>query len=188
MGTEQEVSTTMDSVNYTELMMKVFAEIKTKLFWLQGEDVIVQHDGAPPHVKAESNLNAAGATGEWNIKMLRQPAQSPDMNILDLGLFHSMKMRNTKDIGQVNTVAELIAAVTKTYNAYDAVTLGHVWARLFANYSEILLHEGSNDMKSPHHPDIKKIVKVGTENCHLKIKAGAWDAAHIVADALRNTV
>ena len=32
------------------------------------------------------------------------------------------------------------------------------------------------------------MVKVGTENCHLKIIAGAWDAAHIVAGTLSNTV
>ena len=42
-----------------------------------------------------------------------------------------------------DAVAELIATVTKTYNDYDydAVTLWHVWARLFAKYSEILPHK-----------------------------------------------
>ena len=45
-------------------------------------------------------------------------------------------------------------------------------------------------MKSPHHPDMKNKVKDGTEDCHLKITAGsgAWDVAHVDADALRNTV
>ena len=39
--------------------------------------------------------------------MLRQAVQSPDMNILYLGLFYSMKMRNNREFEQVNTVAKL---------------------------------------------------------------------------------
>ena len=55
----------------------------------------VQHDGAKPH-NGMGNLvvlTAAGLAHGWNIKFITQPAQSPDLSILDLGFFSSLKSR-----------------------------------------------------------------------------------------------
>ncbi len=35
----------------------------------------------------------AGSTGGWVLKIETQPAQSPDLNILDFGFFDSLKVR-----------------------------------------------------------------------------------------------
>ena len=57
--------------------------------------VVVQHDGAPPHVGkgAEKQIDDFGETLDPPIKIKRQPAsasQSPDTNICDLSFFWAL--------------------------------------------------------------------------------------------------
>ena len=55
----------------------------------------MQHDGA----RAHTGMNAMQLITEyirqnnWNIKLITQPPQSPDLNVLDLGLFNGMKKK-----------------------------------------------------------------------------------------------
>ena len=50
-------------------------------------------DSASSHTSGgvEDTLNRHGSTVGWNIKMVQQPAQCPDLNINDLSFFHSLK-------------------------------------------------------------------------------------------------
>ena len=54
-----------------------------------GKPVIVQQDGASPHV-GKGNLEylrQEGRENGWKIKVATQPAQSPGLNVNDFGLF-----------------------------------------------------------------------------------------------------
>lgn len=66
----------------------------------------IQQDNAKLHASPfDLEILTAGSKGGWNIQLTFQPSNSPDMNILDLGLFASLQslqyrkhMRNIKDI------------------------------------------------------------------------------------------
>jgi hypothetical protein len=63
--------------------------------WLKGKEVIIQQDGASPHV-GRGNIeyfNQEGRKDGWKIQVVTQPPQSPDLNVNDLGFFRSLKCR-----------------------------------------------------------------------------------------------
>ncbi|KAG2813444.1 hypothetical protein PC129_g22588 [Phytophthora cactorum] len=74
------------------LINKVFAAIRAVWPGCKRRYIRVQHDNASPHAVAASPivLQAAKEDG-WDIRMEFQPPKSPDMNILDLGIIHSIQ-------------------------------------------------------------------------------------------------
>ena len=55
----------------------------------------MQQDGASPHTgkKNPEILTSAGMGRGWMVELVTQPAQSPHLNVNDLGFFASLKMR-----------------------------------------------------------------------------------------------
>ncbi|CAM9669753.1 unnamed protein product, partial [Ectocarpus fasciculatus] len=55
--------------------------------------IVIQQDGATPHTGCAvvEIINQYIQQHHWNCTLVTQPAQSPDLNMLDLGLFHGMK-------------------------------------------------------------------------------------------------
>lgn len=67
-----------------------------------------QHD-ARPHLKADDDmLTAACRRDGWNLTFKNQLPKSPDLNVRDLGLFHSIQALMYQK--PPSTVMELIAA------------------------------------------------------------------------------
>ncbi|CAM9174044.1 unnamed protein product [Choristocarpus tenellus] len=67
--------------------------IKTKMPWFQGKHVVVQQDSANhPHTgKGNSEiLSGAGKSEGWSIRLVTQPSNSPDLNIMDQCFFRSL--------------------------------------------------------------------------------------------------
>jgi hypothetical protein len=64
----------------------VLDTIKEKLPWKSNKTLKIQQNGARPHTGHNSNarIAAAESTEGWKITIFNQPAQSPDLNILDL--------------------------------------------------------------------------------------------------------
>ncbi len=53
---------------------------------------MLQHDNAPAHVPGgDPDIVSAGNCGRTNIDLVPQPPNSPDLNILDLGLFNGLQ-------------------------------------------------------------------------------------------------
>ena len=52
----------------------------------------------------------AATGGNWDIQMVRQPARSPDLNILDLGFFRSLQSQQWAS-GFANTLEEMVEKV-----------------------------------------------------------------------------
>ncbi|CAN0032365.1 unnamed protein product, partial [Choristocarpus tenellus] len=77
---------------YTEELLPA---IKTKMPWLQGKHVFVQQGSATPHMgKGDSEIiSGAGKTEGWSIRLVTQPSNSPDLNMMDLCFFRSLKCR-----------------------------------------------------------------------------------------------
>ena len=57
-----------------------------------GKRIVIQMDNATPHVKNDNpEWLAAKANWRFDIDLICQPAQLPDCNILDLGLWNSLQ-------------------------------------------------------------------------------------------------
>ena len=64
--------------------------------------------------------------GGWQIRLICQPANSPDMNILDLGLFRALQ--SVQQANPTNTKDELIAVVQETFKNPPSRKFIKVWS------------------------------------------------------------
>jgi hypothetical protein len=78
-----------------------------------------------------------------------QPAQSPDTNILDLGIFASMQAEAHK-LKQAKNVDELIENVLKAHQQYDHYKINKIWLTHQTVCDQILISLGGNKYKLPH--------------------------------------
>ena len=119
---------------------------------LKGKRVVFQHDGAKAH-NGKGNLaalNIAGKEDGWDIEVVTQPAQSPDLNKLDLCLFHGLQ-RSTNKIKANNPGKEnMINAVLQAYEEYDVATIERVEGLQHEVYRCILRDGGGNQFDMPH--------------------------------------
>jgi len=59
---------------------------------LRGQTIYIQQDNAPSHVPGDDEEFAmAVAQIGLDIQLVNQPANSPDLNVLDLGFFASLQ-------------------------------------------------------------------------------------------------
>jgi len=154
-GTWETHPRNIDGEYYIDLMIGpggVVDKIKEKLHWKQDIPLFIQQDGASPHTKGGNFelIAQAGHQGGWNISLVTQPAQSPDLNILDLSFFHALKSRASKVKNRARNIDELITNITAEYDVYDRHTLDHMWAHLYACWNCILKDNGGNQYKAPH--------------------------------------
>ena len=113
--------------------------------------VVIQLDGAKPHVARgiQEELQAECLKDGFRITIQRQPPQSPDLNILDLGLFHSLQ-RRAVELKEGGSLIDIVDAVNSAFASYDPDTLEQVWRALFSVQESVLEHEGGNDFAVPH--------------------------------------
>jgi hypothetical protein len=94
-GDEFEQDVTVDADKYVEVMtQQVIPDIRARMS--RYDVVVVQHDGATPHTGQDAEeriLKAVNTPGARPIvRLVRQPAQSPDLNVNDIGLLHSINV------------------------------------------------------------------------------------------------
>ena len=83
----------------------------------------MQQDNAPAHrINDDPEVVAVGTADGWNIKLINQPANSPDTNILDLFFFNSIQA--LQDQTTLNTVDEVIAEVRRVFEQQETAVLG----------------------------------------------------------------
>lgn len=147
-GTPKWVNETIDRVKYRELLLeKVLPCVKAK--W-PGGDVFIQQDGARAHLPVDDLLFREGVSNlgvNYSIKLYFQPANSPDLNILDLGFFRAIQSFN--DTSPQNEF-DLIDGVKQAYWSYPPHKINRVFLTLQACMNEILNCGGDNTYKLPH--------------------------------------
>jgi len=152
-GDIYEKDVTMDAARYVDIMIEhVLPAISDAFRPLGVSQVVVQHDGAPPHVGkfAEVFIDEFGAYLDPPIKIKRQPSQSPDTNICDLSFFRALaaciaKLRSgsEKRLVQFN-LEQLAADVREAFWAYSPDTLDGMWAYKSEIMSKIIEADGGN--------------------------------------------
>ena len=114
-----------------------------------GETIYIQQDNARPHVLPDDPefLAAVAKTG-LDIRLIQQPACSPDLNVLDLGFFNSIQ--SLTDSRSPRTLQELIKGVLEEFEGYDSSKLNKIFLSLQCCMIEIMNHGGGNDYSPPH--------------------------------------
>ncbi len=129
-------------------------------------------DGARAHVKFWKDLNELGARrrqidGQKTpiSRFVRQPANSPDTNVLDLCFFRSLAKLVSKKERKLKQGYEGKEAfwthVVKTFDDYhDERTMNRCWRMKSAVVQSILDAQGTNDYELPHgYIELKPIVE-----------------------------
>ena len=172
---------TIDADFYKHLLLMpggVIATAKEKMPWMRGRRLKIQHDGARPHTAGglEDEVHAVSSTEGWHISMVRQPAQSPDLNIMDLGLFHSLKVHVIQLKEGAHNIDHLIQKVRTVFESYPSHTLDSIWGHQVACWNSVLHAMGSNQYKAPHHGGTVLQKEEGSA-VDLNIDADAYNAA-----------
>lgn len=112
--------------------------------------ILLQQDNARPHISdSDLEFKEAATKNGFNIQLVFQPPQSPDLNILDLCLFRSVQSIQHQSFPK--NLDELITRVQDAYDFYDPQKIKFAWLQLQYVMTEILKVKGGNNYKNPHH-------------------------------------
>lgn len=126
------------------------------------EKIILQLDRALPHTGHRTEkLKEYVLNNNLNMKVLFQPANSPDLNVNDLALLRSLQVRSESlrhdyDTGEMESIVRSIEAA---FDSYDENTLKAAFAHLFSIYNHVLQTLGDNDFGNAHSHSRSKLKK-----------------------------
>lgn len=181
-GDEWEQDCNVTSEWYRNCMIKeggILDTICEQMPWMIGRRVYVQHDGAPGH-NGMGNVQMfedESIRGEFTLLVRTQPAQSPDLNVNDLGFFRSLKSRvnHFKDRG--GSLMNMIDSVYEMWSVYDNETLTRLWAVQAEYYRQILRDLGGNQFQNPH-SGVRKRERAGDPIIDLQVDAEDYQIAY----------
>jgi hypothetical protein len=110
------------------------------------ETIFIQQDNARAHIlRDDPTFLATVKEMGWDIRLMQQPANSPDLNALDLAFFSSIQSITVRYAP--NTLQELIEPVEKAYDEYPVDILVKVFITLQSIMIEVMKDEGGNVYK-----------------------------------------
>ncbi|XP_021753800.1 uncharacterized protein LOC110719208 [Chenopodium quinoa] len=143
----------------TMLLNNVIPAIKSKWPPHLFKDIWIQWDNVRPHqIPKNEEFIAACQSNGFTIQFIYQPAQSPDLNVLDLGLFNVIQYIQYQSFPK--NLEELIDKVKEAYDLFNLVLNKHCWITLQCCMEEILKHLGGNNFTPPHKGK-KRLERIG---------------------------
>lgn len=132
------------------LVNKVLPAIKEK--WPEedrGRPIIIQQDNAKTHISVHDPEFVAAATSEgFDIRLTCQPPNSPDTNILDLGLFAALQSLFQKS--SPRSLKDIVTKVVQAWDEYPVVRSNRVFLTHQTCMREIMRLKGEHKYKIPH--------------------------------------
>ena len=136
---------------YCELLIsKLLPVIVEKWPWTDrlSRKIWIQQDGAKSHINTDDNeFKEALQDQEINAGLYTQAANSPDVNLLDLGFLRAIQSFN--NVAPKNK-EELIQSVQDAYTNYPRKRLNLTWLTLHSVFNQIILCNGDNDYNIKH--------------------------------------
>ncbi|ETV74054.1 hypothetical protein H257_11366 [Aphanomyces astaci] len=126
---------------------KVVPSIKER-FPSRSKRVVLQHDNATPHGSIDEDALAAVSTDGWTFVVRRQPPNSPDLNVLDLGFFASIQSLQYKMVSR--SMDDVIDATLSAFEVLSSDKLSSIFLTLQAVMRLVMEHHGDNNFKLPH--------------------------------------
>ena len=125
-GTLEENSIKVSAEVYRKFMKeKVIPKIRERLKWKKGVVITIRHDGAKPH-NGKGNKEFFEKWGRkygWIFEFERQSPQSPDVNVLDIGVFNGLQAKSDEYRMNSSKVLDMVAES----DAPSTITLGSSW-------------------------------------------------------------
>lgn len=129
------------------------------------ETIYIQQDNARPHItQLDSEFVEAACKDGFDICLLCQPPNSPDLNVLDLGFFREIQSLQHQEAPK--TIDELVCAVEKSFENFPSQSLNEVFLSMHACMIEIMKVDGGNNYKLPHLGK-SKLLRNGNLPMHL---------------------
>ena len=142
-----------------------------------GQTIFLQQDNAKPHILPnDQDFKDAVAKTGMDIQLVQQPANSPDVNVNDLGFYNSIE--SLTNCRSPRTLNDLIRDVQEEFNGYDPHTLNKIWLSLQTCMTEVLNHSGGNGYKIPH-------VGKSTLEAQNRLPTTTWCPAKVYENALK---
>jgi hypothetical protein len=163
------------------LIEKVFPDIRS--VWPQSSEpgpieVFVQQDNAKPHPSpSDPIIIEEGDKDGFKIRLVCQPPNSPDTNVLDLGFFRAIQSLQHQKAP--NVIDELVSAVIASFNEMEKEKLNDVFLSLQNCLISVMKVHGGNNYKLPHMGK-GRLARLGrlpiNLQCPTDILEGALDA------------
>ncbi|KAF7801620.1 mariner transposase [Senna tora] len=149
------------------LIQKVLPAIKEK--WPRedtGCPIIIQQDNARTHIDLDdAEFCRVASEDGFDIRLMRQPPNSPDINVLDLEFLSAIQSLQYKE--SPKTIDELIGVVVKTFEDYPTIKSNRIFLTLQLCMIEVMKAKGSHKYKIPH---INKDQLERTHQLHSQIR------------------
>ncbi|RHZ08023.1 hypothetical protein DYB31_006442, partial [Aphanomyces astaci] len=161
-GTIVPTIVNVDAVLYRDYVItRVVPAIKAK-FPSVNKKVVLQHDNATPHGAITDAILACVSTDGWTFVVQRQPPNSPDLNVLDLGYFASIQSLQNKVVS--HSIDDVIQSTLEAISSEKLENVFHTFQAVMR------LVNGSNHFPLPH---LKKDAKrcAGTLSANLSCPA-----------------
>ncbi|KAL1569271.1 hypothetical protein AAHA92_00767 [Salvia divinorum] len=131
------------------IVHKIIPAISDKWPHHASKEIFIQQDNVKPHISNhdkdfEATVNAQG----FNMKIICQPPNSPDTNVLNLGFIR--EIQSLQDDKPEKGVDNLVRNVCSSYEELSPQTLNKVFLTLQTCLREILQVKGSNNYRIPH--------------------------------------
>ena len=133
-----------------------------------------QHDNAHSHINDDLDIVRECTIDGWDIRFISQPANSLDLDILDLAFCNSIQ--SLQDRTAPRTIDELIAAVDVAFAAHTSEQLGRVRITLQAILRE-MPGKGDNNSNIPHLKIATTEGRDGSVPIELPCCREAWESA-----------
>ncbi|MFI5421695.1 MAG: hypothetical protein ACHQ1H_12070 [Nitrososphaerales archaeon] len=134
------------------LIKHVFPAIRASFLRKPGPgptEVFIQQDNARAHPNPnDPDLILEGNKNGFIIRLVCQPPNSPDFNVLDLGFFRAIQSLQHQKAPK--NIDELIDAVVASFNEMDREKVNHVFLSLQNCFINVLKVHGGNNYKLPH--------------------------------------
>ena len=114
------------------------------------ETIWIQQDNCRSHIPVDDPEFCAAAQADgWDIRLTCQPANSPDTNVLDLGLFAAIQALFHRS-GMPKTIDEIVNKVQAAYWNFPVGRSNRVFLTLQGCLREILKEKGGQHYPVPH--------------------------------------
>ncbi|XP_021715982.1 uncharacterized protein LOC110683883 [Chenopodium quinoa] len=123
------------------------------------QNVNREWDNVRPHqIPRDEEFIAATTANGFNIQLVFQPPQSPDLNVLDLRLFRSIQSLQYQSFP--SNLDELVEKLIECYETFKPEVNKYIWITLQKCMIMILQAEGGNKYKIPY-MNKKKLENLG---------------------------
>ena len=116
-GTMETKSLPVTKQSYADMIVDNFLPMIKAKWPDRNKRIYLQHDNASTHFGSDFAPFVAAATDEeWDIRLTKQPANSPDLNINDLSFFRALQSGQWDSVEEAhNDIDGLIEAVQAAF-------------------------------------------------------------------------